>query len=201
MQLLTIGHSNHQIEKFIDLLKDHNITAIADVRSAPYSRYHPQYNKKELKNELNQNNIQYSFLGKELGARTDNLDCYVDNKAVYEKIAQTPNFSAGLQRIRKGLTKYKIALMCAEKDPITCHRAILVCRNLRKEINIEHILFDGQLESHQHLEDRLLELYQLKGKRQLSLFDNKDNQLKSHQELIEEAYELQGKKIAYIKDK
>lgn len=101
MKIFTIGHSNHSIEKFIDLLKQHQISAIADVRSTPYSRYNQQYNQEKLKHELRRNNISYSFLGKELGARSDNPNCYEENKVVYDKIAQTEEFLKGLKRLKK----------------------------------------------------------------------------------------------------
>lgn len=157
MELFTIGHSNHTIETFIELLKKHQITALADVRSHPYSRYLPHFNKSQLQDHLKTANIHYVFLGEELGARPKNPECYIDGKAVYEKIAETELFKVGIQRIIKGVEKHRIALMCAEKDPFVCHRALLVCQNLRNIPNLEinHIKSDGSLESHHKLEERL----------------------------------------------
>ncbi|AFZ54573.1 DUF488 domain-containing protein [Cyanobacterium aponinum UTEX 3222] len=201
MKIFTIGHSNHSIEKFIDLLKQHQISAIADVRSTPYSRYNQQYNQEKLKHELRRNNISYSFLGKELGARSDNPNCYEENKVVYDKIAQTEEFLKGLKRLKKGLKQYKIALMCAEKDPINCHRAILISRYLKKnKIDIWHILPNGQLESQTELEQRLIAFFELNLSQQLNLFEQNINFTKSEEELIEEAYTLQGEKIAYLQE-
>lgn len=201
MKIFTIGHSNHTIEQFILLLKQHQINALADVRSIPYSRYNQQYNQEKLKIELNKNNIIYTFLGKELGARSDNQNCYVGNKAIYEKIAQTEEFSEGLKRLKKGLQQYSIALMCAEKDPIHCHRAILISRYLQiKEIEILHILPNGQLESQTKLEQRLINILNLNLPQQFNLFDDNTNLIKSASELTEEAYKLQGEKIAYTKE-
>lgn len=201
MKIFTIGHSNHTIEQFILLLKQHQINAIADVRSIPYSRYNQQYNQEKLKIELKKNNIIYTFLGKELGARSDNQNCYVGNKAIYEKIAQTPKFSEGLKRLKKGSQQYNIALMCAEKDPIHCHRAILISRYLKiKEIEILHILPNGQLESQTKLEQRLINILNLNLPQQFNLFDDNTNLIKSASELTEEAYKLQGEKIAYTKE-
>ncbi|MBD2395717.1 DUF488 domain-containing protein [Cyanobacterium aponinum AL20118] len=201
MKIFTIGHSNHSIEKFIDLLKQHQISAIADVRSTPYSRYNQQYNQEKLKHELRRNNISYSFLGKELGARSDNPNCYEENKVVYDKIAQTEEFLEGLKRLKKGLKQYKIALMCAEKDPINCHRAILISRYLKKnKIDIWHILPNGQLESQTELEQRLIAFFELNLSQQLNLFEQNINFTKSEEELIEEAYTLQGEKIAYLQE-
>jgi uncharacterized protein (DUF488 family) len=204
--VFTIGHSNHTIESFIALLEKYEITAIADVRSHPYSRYLPHFNQRELKAFLKASGIDYVFLGKELGARPDNLSCYVQGKAVYEKIAATEAFKDGIQRVLKGAEKYKIALMCAEQDPLTCHRSILVCQHLRQfDLNINHILKDGELESHQHLEERMLakngltETTDAQKLQQLSLFDVPEPEPpRCREKSLNQAYQLQGDKIAYV---
>lgn len=200
-QLFTIGHSNLTIEAFIELLQLHQITAVADVRSRPYSRYLPHFNKAEVKTALLKNGIQYVFLGQELGARTDDLSCYdLTGKALYDRIAKTALFSEGIQRLLKGIEQYKIALMCAEKDPMTCHRTILVCRNLKPfNLQINHILSDGTLETHEQLEERLLSKFH-KGKDinqplQLSLFEVAPPPPEIN---LEDAYHRQGLEIAYV---
>jgi uncharacterized protein (DUF488 family) len=213
MELFTIGHSNHSIETFIELLLEHNVTALADVRSHPYSRYLPHFNSIQIKDSLKSAKIKYVFLGQELGARPKNPECYVDGKAVYEKIAATELFKKGIQRVIDGLKNYRIVLMCAEKDPIVCHRAILVCQHLRNEGNLQinHIKNNGDLESHDKLEDRLLARHGLKQLAlaaepiQLSLFsDSSQNQnlhpsnLSSKEESIREAYRLQSDEVAYV---
>jgi uncharacterized protein (DUF488 family) len=203
MELYTIGHSNHSLEVFIDLLKQHHITAVADVRSHPYSRYLSHFNKSELQISLEKENITYVFLGQELGARPNNEDCYINGKAVYEKIANTALFQEGIQRVLKGVTKYRVALMCAEKDPLTCHRTILVCQQLKSyNLEIKHILPTGKLESHEDLENRLLDkqgFYQL----QLSLFDVIDTSPPSldKEQCLQQAYQKQGENIAYVQPK
>ncbi|MCC5614389.1 DUF488 domain-containing protein [Nostoc sp. CHAB 5836] len=211
MELLTIGHSNHSIQAFIELLQNYDVTAIADVRSHPYSRYLPHFNRLLLKDSLLSADIHYEFLGQELGARPANPECYVDGKAVYEKIAATQLFSDGIKRVLRGVERYRIALMCSEKDPIVCHRAILVCQHLRGEPNlaINHIKSNGDLESHHQLEDRLLAKHGLKKLAlapvsvQLSLFgdipsNNQPDNLLSKEESIQEVYKLQGDEIAYV---
>jgi uncharacterized protein (DUF488 family) len=207
MELFTIGHSNHSIEAFISLLQQHGITAVADVRSHPYSRYLPHFNKSELEAALKDAGIEYRFLGQELGARPNDPSCYVDGKAPYEKIAATQFFEKGIKRLLKGAENYKVALMCAERDPITCHRTILVCQHLRSfDVSINHILTDGNLESHEALEERLLKLHGLNETSepmQLSLFDYQQLQdefinPKSLEERLNEAYKRQGDKIAYV---
>ena len=206
-QLFTIGHSNLTIEDFIVLLQQYEITAVADVRSHPYSRYLPHFNKSPLQSSLLSAGIRYVFLGQELGARPTDLSCYLNGKALYERIAATELFSQGIQRLLKGAETYKIAMMCAEKDPITCHRTIMVCRELRKfDLEINHILNDGTCESHQHLEERLLTLHgldksQIEQPRQLSLFDEiiSVNPFSNStlEERLAEAYHRQGEQIAY----
>jgi uncharacterized protein (DUF488 family) len=154
----TIGHSTHSIEKFISLLKNHNIDAIGDVRSRPYSRYQPHFSQANLEAELQQENISYVFLGNELGARTDNSKCYDNNRVSYSKLAATPLFQAGLDRIDRGSKSYNLALMCAEKDPLECHRTILIGRHLvERKFDVRHILESGEIESHSQSLARLIE--------------------------------------------
>ncbi|NJM59740.1 MAG: DUF488 domain-containing protein [Oscillatoriales cyanobacterium RU_3_3] len=203
MELFTIGHSNLSIETFVSLLQKHQITAVADVRSHPYSRYLPHFSKSEIKTSLSNAGIQYVFLGKELGARPEDLSCYdIGGKALYDRIAATELFAEGIQRLLKGAASYKISLMCAEKDPITCHRTILVCHKIKEfKLQINHILSDGNLESHADLEDRLLNKFN-KGKKsnapiQLSLFETPP-QVQTETVNLETAYHRQGLEIAYV---
>lgn len=165
MMIYTVGHSNHAIEDFIELLKQYDITALADVRSHPYSRYVPHYAKDALKTALTHVGIAYVFLGRELGARSQNPACYEQGKIQYDRLAQEPCFSEGIQRLVQGMAQYRIALMCAEKDPLACHRALLVARHLVKcDIAVNHIHADGHLETHEALEARLLTVKRSKKK-------------------------------------
>jgi uncharacterized protein (DUF488 family) len=209
MDLFTIGHSNYKIETFISLLQKHGITALADVRSHPYSRFLPHFNRVALKEALEREGIRYVFLGQELGARPQNPECYVDGKALYERIAATDAFHQGIQRVLKGVNQYKISLMCAESDPLTCHRAILICQHLRLfDLQINHILKNGDLESHHHLEERMLIEHGLtefvetfEKPIQLSLFAQSNSSLLTREKGLEKAYQLQGNKIAYVEKK
>ena len=186
--LFTIGHSTHGLNAFLDLLRIHQVQAVADVRSQPFSARFPHFSRAALEKSLKPNRMRYVFLGHELGARREEQCCYLDGQARYELVAKTSAFHDGITRILKGLEKYRLALLCAEKDPITCHRTILVCRHLRgKGFPIQHILSDGKLESHEELEDRMLKLL---GENQPSLFV-------SREQLVEQAYEEQGGRIAY----
>lgn len=156
----TIGHSNHTIDAFIRLLTQHGVTVLADVRSHPYSRYYQHFRKAPLKGAIRKAGLGYVFLGKELGPRSTDPDCYIDNAVSYERLAQTSLFNQGLARLLRGAENHSIALMCAEQDPITCHRAILVSRPLHNQgYTVDHILRDGTLEPHADLEERLLALH------------------------------------------
>jgi len=189
--LFTIGYSGRSIDKFIALLEQHKMTALCDVRSVPYSGRNPQFNRELLKKVLKSHNIEYVFLGEELGARPRDPSCYVDGKAVYQKIAESTLFKNGLERIRAGMQKdYVLALMCAEKDPMACHRSILICRNLRNWlIDIRHIIDHDTTETQADLENRLIS--------QLKLYPDlfKDTDPNA---LIERAYEVQADRIAYV---
>ncbi len=190
MQLLTIGHSTLEIDAFIALLIENGVTAVADVRSSPYSRHSPQFNTDSLRRALFAHQIQYVFLGQELGARRSEPECYVDDVAKYELIASTDAFARGIHRLRSGLTSHRITLLCAEKDPLTCHRMILVCRHLRDDVAITHIIDPGECETQEHAEARLLKLVGLPDR---DLFRSKG-------ELLDEAYSKQGHQIAYRRE-
>lgn len=188
VRLYTIGHSAHTLERFVELLSIHAVSAVADVRSHPYSRFAPQFNREALREALKKFDIHYVFLGDELGVRSREPKFYHNGKVQYAALAASTPFVQGLARVEQGLANYQIALMCAEKDPIACHRAILVGRQLRaKGILIEHIHQDGSLESQSALEERLLGVLNLPAQ---DLFT-------THQEMIERAYDLQAVQIAY----
>ena len=156
-EILTIGHSTHPAERFIALLRDAAVTAVADVRTAPYSRHAPQFNREPLRDELERAGIAYVFLGQELGGRPAQREFYSDGVADYEKMAQAPAFVAGLDRVIEGAQSYRIALMCSERDPLTCHRCLLVGRALAERgTRVSHILEDGEQVSHTAIEDELL---------------------------------------------
>jgi len=187
-KLFTIGHSNRSIDEFVELLRLHNVTAIADVRSQPYSRHMPHFNREPLKETLSENGIAYVFLGEELGARRNEPCCYIDRQAKYELIEPTPAFQSGLERIRKGTSSHSIAMMCAEKDPVTCHRSILVAKALRSDYDVQHIVTADKLESHGEAEQRLLRIWRIDG----------NDLFQSSEELLEDAYRKQADEIAYV---
>jgi uncharacterized protein (DUF488 family) len=153
----TIGHSNHAIEKFIALLRAHSIARVADVRSHPYSRFNPQFGARRLAASLEEAGIAYEFLGLELGARSTDESCVVDGKVEYARLARTAPFARGLERVAAAAARERVALLCAERDPFDCHRAILVCRELLAlEVDARHIREDGRLETRDELDARVL---------------------------------------------
>lgn len=185
----TVGHSTHPIEKFLDLLTKNGITALADVRSSPFSRHNPQFNKQALSAELKKHGIAYVFVGKELGARSDDPLCYEGGKVRYGRLARTALFKAGIDRILSGAQKYRVALMCAEKEPLDCHRTLLVSRALEQRgAAILHIRSDGSTESQQQTMLRLLDMV---GLPRVDMF-------RSHAQLVEAACEMREQKIAYV---
>jgi uncharacterized protein (DUF488 family) len=193
-ELFTIGHSNHSLDHFLELLLAYQVSAIVDVRSSPYSKYSPHFNKDLLESALRDADIDYVFLGRELGAHRSEDGCYIDGQAKYDRIAQLPTFRRGLERVLQGVEHYRVALMCSESDPISCHRTILVCRELKRtcpDLKMTHILGDGTGERQEMSEKRLMNLHKL----QPELFGD----LTSMSGLIEKAYDLQAEKIAYKK--
>jgi uncharacterized protein (DUF488 family) len=189
--IYTIGHSNHPIERFLALLQQHAITALADVRSTPYSRFNPQFRREKLQAALAGVGIQYVYLGEELGARSQDPSCYdADGRVSYAKLATTESFRRGLERLQTGMRTHRIAIMCAEREPLDCHRTILVARELdRAGVPITHILADGSLETHGNVMLRLASTLKLTG---TDLFN-------TPADLLERAYEMQGGRIAYVK--
>lgn len=185
--IYTIGHSTHSAEEFLRLLEGQEITAIADVRSSPFSCYNPQYNRDSLKNRLRSIGINYVFLGNELGARSKEPAHYENGQVQYDRIAESDMFKRGLNRVEKGAKEYRIALMCAEKEPLDCHRTILVARALvRKGHDVRHILSDGTAEGHQETINRLV--------RNLS---NSLDLFMSTDEMETVAYRLREQEIAF----
>lgn len=197
-KLYTIGHSLHSIDQFIELLNSHDINCIVDVRSTPYSKFSPQFNINEFKKFLNINRKYYIFMGEEFGARRSESSLYDINGLLdFEKVIKSTFFQAGIKRVKSGLNKgYKIAFMCTEKDPLDCHRSILVGRAFHDEkFEVLNIHEDGSVENQNDLEERLLNLY-FPERNQTNIFDILEGE-KSKEELVIEAYRLRNKDIGY----
>jgi uncharacterized protein (DUF488 family) len=188
-EIYSIGYSSYAIADFIKAIIAYRIDVIADVRSQPYSRHKPEYNRESLKQTLKRNGIAYAFLGDQCGARIQAPECYVNGKVSFELVTHNKDFQTGLQRLRKGMQVHRIAIMCAERDPINCHRAILICRNLRAhDVVINHIVDNGLIENHLDTEKRLIRIHGL----------DKALLYPTEAERLDEAYRLQSDVIAYV---
>ena len=186
--IYTIGHSIHSIEAFIKLLKATGVTAVADVRSAPYSRYQPQFNRETLENSLHEAEIEYVFLGDELGGRSPNESDFENGRVVYSRLRQRSEFEKGLERVIAGSQKYELALMCTAKEPLECHRTLLVAQALTEQgVEVSHIHSDSSLETHDGVIHRLLRMHKL----------DEEDLFRLHHELVSEAILKQEQKIAY----
>jgi len=189
LTVFTIGHSTHSYEHFLSLLRASGITAVADVRTTPFSRHFSHFNEGALRSELKLDGISYVFLGKELGGRPSGRSFYCDGVADYEKMAKTQMFASGIRRVIEGAKKFRIALMCSEHDPLDCHRCLLVGRSLREEgVKLIHILGDSSLVSHEAIEEKLLNLA---GR-------SSDDLLMTASERLSAAYRDRSLKVAYV---
>ena len=161
--VFTIGHSNHESDVFVALLRKHDVNVVVDVRSAPYSRYLPHFNKEVLQATLGNAGIDYAFLGKELGGQPGDRACYdADGRIMYDKLAETAAFSNGIEYIVHNASASRIALTCSEKEPLDCHRTLLISQVLVKRgVAVAHIRADGHLESHDDAMNRLLDSFDL----------------------------------------
>lgn len=146
----TIGHSNHPIERFVDLLKAAGVERLVDVRSTPWSRRFPQFGKERLAKSLAEAGIAYGYEGAALGGKPE-------SGGSYEMLAARPQFREALDRLVSDAAATSLCLMCAEKEPLDCHRTVLVSRRLAERgIAVEHLLADGGMRRHREIEEALL---------------------------------------------
>lgn len=157
MKLFTIGHSAHTPEKFLRLLEDNGIMTLVDVRTAPVSRFHSQFNKENLEYLLPQHGIQYVFAGKYLGGRPADPTCYKKrvlpqddadylHEVDYPEVMKRQWFIDGIKRLLELADEQTTAILCSEEDPATCHRHHLIARYIMQEhpeVNVQHIRGDG----------------------------------------------------------
>jgi len=187
-EVLTIGHSSHAMERFLELLHSAGITAVADVRSAPYSRHVPQFNYDPVKTALRGAGLAYVHLGNELGGRPRDPSQYRRGVVDYEAIAATPTFRSGLQRLLDGAATHRVALMCAEADPLECHRCLLIARSLAaRGVPVQHLLSDGAKATQAEIEDELL--------RRTQRID--DDLFLTRAERVAVAYREQAKRVGF----
>ncbi|WP_372759039.1 DUF488 family protein [Litorivivens sp.] len=158
--LFSIGYATKPIETFLEQLRNHQITVIADVRSVPYSKAFHDYHRENLIQHLRAAGIRYVYLGEELGPRSPCDAHYEKGQVQFDRLQRSERFLKGIERLLNGLNKgFRIALLCAEKDPAVCHRSLLIGHYLQREhaLSIEHINHAGALESEVELERRLMD--------------------------------------------
>ena len=192
--VLTVGHSNHSPEAFLTLLLRHNVDHVVDVRSTPYSRYAPHFNHESLNGILENVGIGYTFLGETLGGRPADRSCYdADGRVQYERVADTDPFDDGIKRIIRHAEERRLALMCTEKEPLECHRTLLIARTLTERgVAVAHILADGSLENHDTTMDRLMDMLKL---------PHNGDMFRSRADVMADALANQAQKVAYIGEK
>ncbi len=184
----TIGHSNHSAARFTALLQQHRISLVIDVRSSPQSRYAPHFNKQEIVSVLNQSGLEYTFAGRSLGGRPADPDLYDNGHVSYAKMSETSGFNSALKKMAALAREQSIAIMCAESDPLDCHRFLLIGRELvRRGTDVTHILSNGSSETHAGAEKRLLQALRLN---QPGFFDEP-------LDVIAEAYRIQESRVAF----
>ena len=189
--VMMIGHSSQDFAAFLNLLQKNEITAVADVRSTPMSQFAPQFNRRALERGLREAGIKYVFLGRELGARTDDLGCYADGRVQYGRLARTRDFRSGIERVTRGTVTERIALMCTEGEPLNCHRTVLIARVLTQEgLAVDHIHGDGRVESHTAVMERLMARFGLDAP---ELF-------RTPAERLDDALRRQEERIAYVNE-
>jgi hypothetical protein len=157
-RLFSIGHSNHGFDRFVRLLRQAAVTAVADVRSQPASARHPQFNRAELERELKRAGLAYVFLGEGLGGRPRDPSLYDDEGRLdYQRVRATAAFERALDRLERALRRFTVAVLCSEEDPLDCHRGLLIAPALRERgLDVGHLRGDGSIESMAQMEDRLL---------------------------------------------
>lgn len=192
---LTIGYGNKDINLFIQTLLKYRVNCVIDVRSSPYSNYHPNYKKESLKSTLERNNISYEWKGDCLGGRPDDLSVYDENGIVdYEKLVKTDLFISGIEYLERLSIEKNIVIMCSEEDALKCHRFLAISRELAKrKYRVVHINYGKSYVIQAEMEDKLIKAcYGLAT--QISLFGNME-------QLINDSYSKQNKKYGYRRKK
>jgi uncharacterized protein (DUF488 family) len=190
-QCYTIGYGNYPIDRFITFLQNVNIDVIIDVRSSPYSRFNPHFNRENLENSLHWSTIDYRYMGDKIGGRyLDPGLLFSDGTVDYRKVQDTEKFQEGITDVLSIISSGKtITLMCAEKEPERCHRFALISPVLQaKGISVIHIRPEGKLQTNEELERELAK--PVGDSKQTTIIDGPGDP-------IEVMYEKLNKKIAY----
>lgn len=197
-RLFSMGHSNHSWERFIGLLGHAGITAVVDVRSQPFSRRYPQFDRHSLRRGLQEQDIVYVFCGDSLGGRPQQPSLYDEHGRVnYDRVRRTPAFQGGLDQVCAALEQFRLALVCSEEDPLDCHRGLMIAPALvERGLTFWHIRADGSIESTSEIEARLL----TETKVGVGILDGLFADTLTAEErgqMLEEAYRIQARRKAF----
>jgi uncharacterized protein (DUF488 family) len=197
-RIVSVGHSHHELAGLIGLLQGAGVTAVADVRSHPFSQRLPQFNRGHLEAALRDQDIDYVFLGDLLGGRPAQPSVYdAEGRVDYEKVRATPWFQRGLDRLLRGAEDFVIAMLCSEADPLDCHRGLMIAPALvERGVRPSHLRRDGTLESTRELEERLFTITRVGHGVLDGLFAAQVTEQERH-ELLAEAYRVQARRKAY----
>lgn len=190
-QVFTVGHSNHLSRAFLELLQKYCVEEVMDVRSSPFSRYSPHFNYDTLSSTLEQAGIDYVFLGRELGGRPVDRSCYDEEGRVrYDRLVNTDLFNDGIRRVVRAAEDRRVAVMCSEKEPLDCHRALLIAKVLEERgVAVEHILADGSVEQYDATMNRLMDILKL---------PHNGDLFRSRSEVIDDALTRKANEVAYV---
>jgi uncharacterized protein (DUF488 family) len=196
-KIYTVGHSKYEIGYFIDLLKTWSINCVVDVRSIAASRFNPQYNKGKLTASLKDAGITYLHMPDEFGARQTSPEVLTERKVDFQKVRKSAKFKSGVERLKDGIKKgFTIALMCAEADPLECHRFSMISVDLKQQgFDIIHILKDARTITNSELEQELLAKHKKK-----ILTSNLFSSVTTLEERLAAAYHLQNLAIGFSSD-
>ncbi len=194
--LFTIGHSNLDWQSFVEALRQFQVGLLIDVRSRPQSYRFPHFSQTEFEQSLRESGIRYLFLGEELGGRPEDPEAYgLDGRVNYRVRRKSFGFQAGIRRVLSELEQNTLALMCAEEDPLTCHRFLMICPEVvALGVEPQHIRKGGILEKQREAEDRLLEAHHFADVTSDSLFPA------DRAAALEDAYTAQAEKCAFRVD-
>jgi uncharacterized protein (DUF488 family) len=186
------------MDRFLELLRGAGVTVVADVRSQPTSQRLPHFNRGELEHSLRAAGIAYVFLGEQLGGRPDRPSLYdADGRVDYGRVRQTHEFRQGIERLCRGMKSHTIAMMCAEEDPLDCHRGLMITPALvERGVEPGHLRGDGSVESTRAMQDRLLAQTKVGGGMLGGLFDAMLSDTERRQ-MLDEAYQAQARRKAF----
>lgn len=193
--IYTIGYAGFPIDKFVEELKNNSINAVIDVRSSAFSQYYSDYNKNNLELRLKKEGIYYRNYAKEFGARQNDEEYYADEGYLdFSKFSKSEQYLEGIKKLCTSMGKgYTFALMCAEKNPIDCHRTVLVARTFfEKGYKVVHLCPEGKTILQEEINLQLLDCF-FPLRAQINFFENQV----SEEEMLDQAYRMQNKKIGY----